>query len=95
MSQPAMQTLSDTERDALEYVRDIKGFYSHLLTYGLVITGLFVLWLFQSTSYPWFLWPMFGWGMGVFAHGLSVFEFFKLFSPEWERRQVEKRLQRK
>ncbi len=95
MSQPAMQTLSDTERDALEYVRDIKGFYSHLFTYGLVITGLFVLWLFQSTSYPWFLWPMFGWGMGVFAHGLSVFEFFKLFSPEWERRQVEKRLQRK
>ena len=95
MTPPATQTLSDDEREALEFVRDIKGFYSHLITYGVVISGLVILWMFQSTSYPWFLWPMFGWGIGILAHGLSVFEFFKLFSPDWERRQVAKRLQRK
>lgn len=95
MTPPASQTVTESERDALEYVRDIKGFYSHLFVYGVVITGLVMVWLLQSTSYPWFLWPMFGWGVGVFAHGVSVFEFFRLFSADWERRQVEKRLNRK
>jgi hypothetical protein len=33
-----------------------------------------------------------GWGAGLLAHGLSVFEVFNLFGTDWENRQVEKRL---
>jgi hypothetical protein len=28
------------------------------------------------------------------AHGLSVFEVMSLFSPDWEKREIEKRLER-
>jgi hypothetical protein len=40
----------------------------------------------------WFLWCVMGWGAGLLAHGLSVFEVFNLFGTDWEKKQVEKRL---
>ncbi len=86
--------LSDLEQDALEHVRDIKGFYNHLIVYLISIAAMAGFNLF-SGGYLWFLWPALGWGLGVAAHGLSVFEVFSLFSPNWEKRQVEKRLERR
>lgn len=86
--------LSKEERRAVRYVRDLKAFYSHLATYCVVIFGLFIINLFTGIGTPWFIWPMLGWGVGVAAHGLSVFEVVSLFSADWEKREIEKRLQR-
>ncbi|MEP0068174.1 2TM domain-containing protein [Pyruvatibacter sp.] len=86
--------LSKEERRAIRYVRDLKAFYSHAATYAVVIFGLFVINLFTGITTPWFIWPMLGWGVGVAAHGLSVFEVMSLFSPDWEKREIEKRLER-
>ncbi len=86
--------LSKEERRAVRYVRDLKAFYSHAATYAVVIFGLFIINLFTGISTPWFIWPMLGWGVGVAAHGLSVFEVVSLFSPDWEKREIEKRLER-
>ncbi|MDP2533178.1 2TM domain-containing protein [Photobacterium damselae subsp. piscicida] len=36
-----------------------------------------------------------GVGIGIVIHGINAFKVFNLFSPEWERKQVEKRLGRK
>lgn len=86
--------ITEAEHEALEHVRDLKGFYLHAAAYSFVNVTVFAVWLMSSSSYPWFLWPAFGWGVGLASHGLSVFEIFSLFSPEWERRQVAKRLGR-
>lgn len=86
--------VAEDERQALEYVRDIKGFYSHLAIYVIVIAAMIVASLFMATDYPWYIWPALGWGVGLASHGLAVFEVFDLFSPEWERKQVEKRLRK-
>ena len=90
----AQSRVSDQEREALEYVRDIKGFYNHLAIYVIAIVAMFASSFFMETDYPWYLWPAFGWGLGVLSHGLSVFEVFSFLGPNWERRQVEKRLGR-
>jgi transcriptional regulator with XRE-family HTH domain len=87
--------MTEEEEQALKYVRDLKGFYSHALTYVCVIGGLLTLNLLTSPHEFWVLWPMLGWGAGLIAHGISVFEIFNLFGPNWEKRQVEKRLGRK
>lgn len=83
------------EQRALEYVRDVKGFYSHLGTFTFTIIGLFILNLITSPGYIWVWWVVLGWGIGIVSHALSVFELFNFFDAEWERKQVEKRLKRK
>ncbi len=87
--------VSDLEREALEHVRDIKGFYDHLILYLISIAAMTGSNLFFSGGYLWFIWPALGWGLGVAAHGLSVFKVFSLFGAGWEKRQVERRLQRR
>ncbi|MCG8637502.1 MAG: 2TM domain-containing protein [Desulfobacterales bacterium] len=85
-------TLSAEEEKAITYVRDIKGFYTHLIKYAVVIFCLFLMNLYNSPNHYWVIWPALGWGIGVLFHGLNVFEVFNFFGPEWEKRQIEKRL---
>lgn len=94
MTNEASLTLE--EQQALEHVRDIKAFYSHLIVF-LAVSALliFVNWRY-TPQYFWVVWAVGGWGIGLLAHASSVFEFFNVFfSSDWEKRQVEKRLGRK
>jgi len=91
------QDVSEHEREVLEHVRDIKGFYTHLVMYVIVMAILTVANLVMWPDHLWFFWPMLGWGIGVISHGVAVFELvslFGFFGPDWERRQVAKRLNR-
>lgn len=83
------------ELKAIEYVRDLKGFYTHLACYVVGIMIMAVVNLVVTPDKLWVVWPALGWGIGVLSHGISVFELVSLFSVEWERKQVEKRLGRK
>ncbi|MEL6998202.1 MAG: 2TM domain-containing protein [Pseudomonadota bacterium] len=88
-------TLTENEREALEYVRDIKGFYTHAIGYAVGVPLIVMGWYLSGAGHPWFIWPALGWGIGLASHGITVFEVFSPFSPDWERRQVEKRLTRR
>ncbi len=87
--------ISSDEERIIEYVRDLKGFYTHLTSYVLVMLALFVINLVFTPGYIWAFWAALGWGIGILVHGLNVFELINWFGPDWERRQVEKRLGRK
>ena len=92
---PALPELQTDEREAMEYVRDIKAFYTHAIIYGVVIVGLFTLNIVTGSGYFWAIWPALGWGIGLAAHGLSIFEVVNFFGDNWEKRQIERRLNRK
>lgn len=83
------------EQRAIEHVQDIKAFYSNLFSYLLVVPFLFVLNYLTAPSYIWAWWVAFGWGIGVVSHAVGVFEWVDLFGPNWEKKQIEKRLGRK
>ena len=51
------------------------GFYIHISIYIAVNTLLLVINLSTSPEYYWFKWPLFGWGIAVFFHALSIFKF--------------------
>jgi hypothetical protein len=72
---------------ALKRVKDIKGFYVHVLVYAAVMTGIFLIDLVTPGG-PWFYWPLFGWGIGLVIHGLSVFAFEGLWGAAWEERKA-------
>ncbi len=88
-------TLTENEKSVIERVRAIKDFYAHLISYVLVISLLFAINLVSGTGYMWAWWPAMGWGIGIISHGLSAFEVLNFFGPEWEKKQIEKRLGRK
>ncbi|MGO8806608.1 MAG: 2TM domain-containing protein [Candidatus Bathyarchaeia archaeon] len=65
---------------ALHRARAKLGFYIHLTVYVCVNLLLFFVWLFTrgdtsvpNASFPWFIFPLVGWGIGLIAHCLSVF----------------------
>lgn len=51
------------------------GFYIHLAIYMFVNTAIIVINMSAFPEYFWFIWPLLGWGIGVFFHGMEVFVF--------------------
>jgi hypothetical protein len=56
---------------AKKRVEDRVGLQVHVAMYLLVNTGIIVTWWLTSSSYPWFVWPLLGWGAGLVAHALT------------------------
>jgi hypothetical protein len=77
-----------TYEEAKERVQQLKGFYQHLLAYVLINLFLFVVNLLTSRGEWWFYWPLFGWGIGLVAHGASVFMEFGPWGKAWEQRKI-------
>lgn len=88
------QELEPDEQEAVEFVRDIKGFYSHLVIYLISIAAMAATNYYMGTEQLWFIWPMLGWGTGVIMHGLAVFEVISLFGVDWEKQQIDRWLRK-
>lgn len=72
---------------AKKKVEDIKGFYIHLFIY-LLMVPVFIFLNFRSTSFPWALFPIIGWGIGVTGHAMEVFGYNPLLGKSWEERKL-------
>lgn len=73
---------------AKKRVDDLKGFYSNLVSYCLVIPFLIFINLMTSPGYHWFWFPMFGWGIGICFHAFGVFGYKIGLGKEWEERKI-------
>ncbi len=57
---------------ALRRVENRQGFLIHVVLYAVVNLALYGVWRFTGAHYPWFVWPLFGWGIGILGHALSL-----------------------
>ncbi len=73
---------------AKERVKKIKDFYSHLLSYCIVIPILIIV-NYNTTSFPWAIFPALGWGAGLTAHGLDAFGKNPFMGKNWEEQKIE------
>ena len=87
--------ISSDEEIAIQQVKEIKGFYTHLVQFVVIISALAFINYMTSPAHDWVIWVIVGWGAGIIAHGLTAFEVFSIFSASWEKRQIEKRINRK
>ena len=92
-----MEDLKDDLRyeEARRYARNLRGFYTHLLVYALVNAGLAAINFMTSPGKVWFAWATFGWGIGLVAHGVSVFAFRGWMGADWEERKIRAYLARR
>ncbi len=72
---------------AKERVDAIKGFYGNLTSYCIVIPILIFI-NYNTTDFPWAIFPALGWGFGVTVHGLQAFGVNPLFGKGWEERKM-------
>jgi two-component system, LytTR family, sensor kinase len=75
---------------AQKRVKEIKSFYSNLISYCIIIPFLIIINLMTSPDNIWFYFPMLGWGIGVAAHGMSVFAIGK----SWEEKKIRELLEK-
>lgn len=79
---------------AYKRVKRIKGFYVHALVYLLVNAFIIVSSYSKSDlgTTAFFRWETFStaffWGIGLLAHGLSVFGRDLFFGSDWEERKI-------
>ncbi|UCE93141.1 MAG: 2TM domain-containing protein [Flavobacteriaceae bacterium] len=73
-----------------EYLRasarldELKGFYSNIVAYVLVIPFLIFVNYMTYWDFKWFWFPMIGWGIGVAIHAVVTF----VIGKDWERRKI-------
>ncbi len=60
------------EREARQILKR-RAFYVHLAVFVAVQLMLIGVWALGGGGFPWFLFPLMGWGIGVAAHGAAAF----------------------
>ncbi len=79
-------------REARKRVEEKKGFRTHLIVYICVNILLVIIWATTDAGYPWFVFPLGGWGIGILFHFLGIFVFSQ--QSNWDRREIEKEVER-
>jgi hypothetical protein len=85
---------SDAYEHARRRVGQLRGFYSNLFVYVVVIAFLAVLNLVTDRSYLWFLWAAAGWGLGVALHAYWTFANHGVLGRDWEERKIREIMER-
>jgi hypothetical protein len=82
---------NDLEDIAKKRVQARMAFVTHFAMYSVMNMGLLAIWYVTGAGYPWFMWPLLGWGIGILAHAISL-----VVGPGSvaERRAIDRELQR-
>ena len=86
-------------QQALKRVKRIKGFYSHLMVY-IVINAMLILVNYNNSDVNYHFWRFqtfstaFFWGIGLVAHGLSVFMPSFMMGKDWEERKIKELMEK-
>jgi hypothetical protein len=68
-------------------VEKLKGFYTHFAIY-LLFVPFFIFLNIISTGFPWAIFPIAGWGLGILGHATKTFGWNPLFGKNWEERKI-------
>jgi hypothetical protein len=86
-----METEEQLRALAKRRVEGRRALIMHTVMYVVVNTALVAIWAMTGSHYPWFIWPMFGWGIGIAGHALALW-----FGPDSMRseRAIDREVQR-
>lgn len=89
--------LTEEERlykKAKEKVQNIRSFYINVACYCIVIPFLIYINLRFSPEFHWFYFSMFGWGTGLFFHGMEAYGWNPILGKDWEQRKIKELLEK-
>jgi len=81
-------TMDETRRRRARMIAEARyGFRWHVIVYIVVNLGLVAIWYYSGAGFPWPIFPILFWGLGLFAHYMGAYH-----SPGtgWVDRETEK-----
>lgn len=64
-------------------------FYLNLIAYIIVMPLLvYINYRVNQWEFPWFLFSMIGWGIGIIFHAMKTFKWNPFFGKDWEERKL-------
>jgi hypothetical protein len=87
--------MDDAREAARRWVRRKRMFLTILVAYLALSVLWFAIDLLTGGGDLWFYWPMLGAGVIVALIGIAMFGLGGLFGGDWERRQIDRYLQRR
>jgi uncharacterized membrane protein YdcZ (DUF606 family) len=93
------QPNQETYKHALRQVQAKLGFQQHLIAYLVGTVLLLAIYLLTTlmpgfTNYPWFIWPVAGWGVALLLHFLEVFVFNESRAATRRRQMIDREMRR-
>jgi hypothetical protein len=85
----------EAREEARRYVRRKRILYTVVAIWLVLSLMWFTIDLLDDSSSFWFYWPMLGTGIGVAITAIVLLGMGGLFGVDWERRQMDKYLQRR
>jgi hypothetical protein len=85
----------EAREEARRYVRRKRILYTVVGIWLVLSLMWFTIDLLDDSSSFWFYWPMLGTGIGVAITAIVLLGMGGLFGVDWERRQMDKYLQRR
>ena len=82
--------------EAEKRVKKKKEFFEHFTTFLVMSVFFFLLNMVTSFGHWWFMWPIIGWGIGVFFHYMSVFGLPGIgpITNEWEKKAIQEEIEK-
>jgi TctA family transporter len=87
--------MDDRQQEARRFVQRKRRFYTILVVYLALSLLWFAIDMLTGTDDLWFYWPVLGAGLIVAVIGIAMFGLGGLFGADWERRQLDKYLERR
>ena len=90
MIMETIKTSSDKDPELWEIAQKRASFKSHLTVYVIMNIFFWLVWSFTGQRYnaqggfAWPVWPMIGWGIGLFFHFMGAYVYPKNYSVERE-----------
>ncbi len=84
-----MEFKDDKYKRAVSRVSAIRKYYGSVIMF-ILFTIIFVSVNYYSNGlrYPWFLWIIGFWGLGIFIEGFKLFGLDLMLGRNWEKRKI-------
>lgn len=74
--------------EAKKNVENFKRFYAHLTSYIMVNSFLIVINMITNSTFPWFLIPLFAWGIVLVTHAMKTYNYNLFLGKDWEDKKI-------
>ncbi len=80
------------ERDAIDYVQNLKGFHMNWIAFVVIVPCLYVFNIQVTPDDIWIMWVIVPWALAIGFHAILLFGMFHIFGAKWEQRQFQNRI---